>query len=319
MSDISAATFDFRYYLPVINMDNIFVMSKSANDSNHFGYMLKRPIFQMINDTAPIGEANYVVNIYSVDMNNVRTSGKMKGVFSAQHIFKRLTDEYVVFFDGQVEWNISSLTQMDINNPHKYITNLCDLDTIVANSLLKNNKKYNYGEINVDISCVGRASSSNGGSTYTVYGIVRDSRNRVIVHNLKTEIDARIAGDNALSDRIADEVNARLAGDNALGVRITAEETARTNADNALGTRIDNEITDRTNADNALGTRIDNEITDRIAGDNALISRVSTIEGLSLNSRLTTIEARIAEFKTKIEMLWPYARVGESAPSWENF
>lgn len=102
--------------------------------------------------------------------------------------------------------------------------------------------------------------------------------------SLSDETAARQAADATLQDNIDDETSARIAGDASLSADIVAEAQARANADTALGGRIDNVISDlsaettaRQNADTVLQGNIDNEASARQEADTTLQTNIDTV------------------------------------------
>ena len=128
----------------------------------------------------------------------------------------------------------------------------------------------------------------------------------------------------SINDDIAAETSARQSADTALGVRIdsaesvssaldtrvtaaeadivsntsaiSAEETARIAAVSA-------EATSRANADTTLQSNIDAEASTRATADTSLSNRITTLENASADSRLTDLEADVADHETRISAL----------------
>lgn len=146
-----------------------------------------------------------------------------------------------------------------------------------------------------------------------------------LINSVDTENDTAFAGyvtsNNAA---LAQEVSDRQSADTALGLRIdsaegvssaldtrvtaaeadivsnasaiSAEETARIAAVSA-------EATSRTNADTTLQSNIDAEASTRAAADTSLSNRLDVLEGASADSRLTAVEADVADHETRISAL----------------
>lgn len=77
---------------------------------------------------------------------------------------------------------------------------------------------------------------------------------------------------------------------------ISAEETARIAAVSA-------EATSRANADTTLQSNIDSEASTRATADTSLSNRLDALEGASADSRLTDLEADVADHETRITAL----------------
>lgn len=114
--------------------------------------------------------------------------------------------------------------------------------------------------------------------------------------NLQLETDARIAADNAITDKLNQEINDRVDADNKMSNQInqirtalTEEITARNQADQDLNNAIKNEMLARQAADLNLETQIEllktstntalqKEINDRIAGDQNLQEQIDNLQ-----------------------------------------
>jgi trimeric autotransporter adhesin len=146
-----------------------------------------------------------------------------------------------------------------------------------------------------------------------------------LINSVDTENDTAFAGyvtsNNAA---LAQEVSDRTAADTALGVRIdsaegvssaldtrvtaaesdivdnaaaiSAEETARIAAVSA-------EASARSSADTTLQGNIDSEASTRAAADTSLSNRLDSLEAVSSDSRLTDLEADVADHETRITAL----------------
>jgi len=90
---------------------------------------------------------------------------------------------------------------------------------------------------------------------------------------LITEKSLRIAGDSALSGRVA-----TLEADPTTQTALTSESTQRATADTTLQNNIDTEATTRENADDALTTAVANEAATRASEDAALDGRLDVLE-----------------------------------------
>lgn len=110
----------------------------------------------------------------------------------------------------------------------------------------------------------------------------------------------------SINDEIDAEEASRISGDNALGGRIDTVETAAT----ALTGRVSaaeqdiiDEIADRTNAINTLTSRVADEESARATADTSLSNRLDVLEGASADSRLSDLEADVADHETRISAL----------------
>lgn len=81
-----------------------------------------------------------------------------------------------------------------------------------------------------------------------------------------------------------------------LGSDITAEETARIAAVSA-------EASSRASADTTLQSNIDAEATARSTADTSLSNRITSLETVGVSSRLTDLEADVADHETRIAAL----------------
>lgn len=128
----------------------------------------------------------------------------------------------------------------------------------------------------------------------------------------------------SINDDIADETSARQSADTALGLRIDGVETAATALtgrvsaaeqdiiDNATAisaeetariAAVSAEATSRANADTTLQSNIDAEASTRATADTSLSNRLDALEGASADSRLTAVEADVADHETRISAL----------------
>ncbi len=105
---------------------------------------------------------------------------------------------------------------------------------------------------------------------------------------------------------LAQEVSDRQAGDTALGLRIDGVETAAT----ALTTRVSaaeqdiiDEIADRQAADTTLQNNINSEASTRATADTSLSNRLDVLEAVNSSTRLTDIEADVADHELRITAL----------------
>ena len=128
-----------------------------------------------------------------------------------------------------------------------------------------------------------------------------------LINSVDTANDSAFAGyvtsNNAA---LAQEVSDRTAGDTALGLRIDGVETAAT----ALTGRVsaaEQDIIDeesaRQSADTTLQNNIDAEALARSTADTSLSNRVTTLEGYNASTRLTDLEADVADHETRITAL----------------
>ena len=146
-----------------------------------------------------------------------------------------------------------------------------------------------------------------------------------LVTSIDTSNDQAFAG-YVLSNNaaLAQEVSDRQSGDSALGLRIDGVETAATALTSRvsaaeqdivdLGTdlaaetsarqsAITGEQTARTNAINTLTSRVADEESARATADTSLSNRLDALEGASADSRLTDLEADVADHETRISAL----------------
>jgi trimeric autotransporter adhesin len=146
-----------------------------------------------------------------------------------------------------------------------------------------------------------------------------------LINSVDTTNDTVFAGYVSSNDAaLAQEVSDRTAADTALGVRIdsaegvssaldtrvtaaesdivdnaaaiSAEETARIAAVSA-------EASARSSADTTLQGNIDSEASTRAAADTSLSNRLDSLEAVSSDSRLTDLEADVADHETRITAL----------------
>lgn len=128
-----------------------------------------------------------------------------------------------------------------------------------------------------------------------------------LVTSIDTTNDQAFAG-YVLSNNaaLAQEVSDRQSGDTALGLRIDGVETAAT----ALTSRVsasEQDIVDL-GADLAAETSarqsaISSEATTRAAADTSLSNRLDVLEGYNASTRLTDLEADVADHETRISAL----------------
>ena len=128
----------------------------------------------------------------------------------------------------------------------------------------------------------------------------------------------------SINDDIADETSSRQSGDTALGLRIDGVETSATALTSRvsaaeqdivdLGTdlaaetsarqsAISSEASARSAADTTLQNNIDAEASTRSTADTSLSNRLDALEGASADSRLTDLEADVADHETRITAL----------------
>ena len=146
-----------------------------------------------------------------------------------------------------------------------------------------------------------------------------------LVNSIDVENDSVFAG-YVLSNNaaLAQEVSDRQSGDTALGLRIDGVETAATALtgrvsaaeqdiiDNATAisaeetariAAVSAEATSRANADTTLQSNIDAEASTRATADTSLSNRITTLENASADSRLSDLEADVADHETRISAL----------------
>lgn len=146
-----------------------------------------------------------------------------------------------------------------------------------------------------------------------------------LINSVDTENDSAFAG-YVLSNNaaLAQEVSDRQAGDSALGLRIDGVETAATALTGRvsaaeqdiidLGTDLAAETTARENAvsseaslrasgDETLQANLDAEASTRATADTSLSNRITTLENASADSRLSDLEADVADHETRISAL----------------
>lgn len=146
-----------------------------------------------------------------------------------------------------------------------------------------------------------------------------------LILSIDTENDNTLAGyvtsNNAA---LAQEVSDRQSGDSALGQRIDGVETAATaltsrvsaaeqdivdlGSDLAAETSarqsaISAEATSRETADSTLQSNIDAEASTRATADTSLSNRLDALESASADSRLSDLEADVADHETRISAL----------------
>ena len=146
-----------------------------------------------------------------------------------------------------------------------------------------------------------------------------------LINSIDTENDIAFAGYVISNDAaLAQEVTDRQSGDTALGVRIDSAESVSsalhtrvtaaeadivTNA-TAISTEatnrasaISSEASARSAADTTLQGNIDAEASTRATADTGLSNRLDALEGASADSRLTDLEADVADHETRITAL----------------
>jgi hypothetical protein len=146
-----------------------------------------------------------------------------------------------------------------------------------------------------------------------------------LVTSIDTTNDQAFAG-YVLSNNaaLAQEVSDRQSGDSALGLRIDGVETSATALTSRVSaaeqdivdlgtdlaaettarqTAISGEQTARTNAINTLTSRVADEESARATADTSLSNRLDALEGASADSRLTAVEADVADHETRISAL----------------
>jgi len=128
-----------------------------------------------------------------------------------------------------------------------------------------------------------------------------------LINSVDTANDSAFAGyvtsNNAA---LAQEVSDRTAGDTALGLRIDGVETAATALTgrvSAVEQDIIDEESARQSADTTLQNNIDAEALARSTADTSLSNRVTTLEGYNASTRLTDLEADVADHETRISAL----------------
>lgn len=128
-----------------------------------------------------------------------------------------------------------------------------------------------------------------------------------LINSVDTANDSAFAG-YVLSNNaaLAQEVSDRQAGDTALGLRIDGVETAAT----ALTTRVSaaeqdiiDEIADRQAADTTLQNNINSEASTRATADTSLSNRLDVLEAVNSSTRLTDLEADVADHELRITAL----------------
>ena len=146
-----------------------------------------------------------------------------------------------------------------------------------------------------------------------------------LVNSIDVENDQAFAGYVLSNDAaLAQEVSDRQSGDSALGLRIDGVETAATSLTGRvsaaeqdivdLGTdlaaetsarqsAISSEATTRAANDATLQSNIDAESSARSTADTSLSNRLDALEGFSADSRLTDLEADVADHETRISAL----------------
>lgn len=155
----------------------------------------------------------------------------------------------------------------------------------------------------------------------------RDSFAEIVtlINSVDTENDTAFAGyvtsNNAA---LAQEVSDRQSADTALGLRIDSAEAVSSALDTrvtaaeadivsnatAISTEASNrasaisaEASARSAADTTLQSNIDAEASTRAAADTSLSNRLDVLEGASADSRLTAVEADVADHETRISAL----------------
>lgn len=146
-----------------------------------------------------------------------------------------------------------------------------------------------------------------------------------LINSVDTTNDTAFAGYVLSNDAaLAQEVSDRQSGDTALGLRIDGVETAATALTSRvsaaeqdivdLGTdlaaetsarqsAISAEASARSAADTTLQGNIDAEASARATADTSLSNRLDVLEGASADSRLTDLEADVADHETRITAL----------------
>ena len=146
-----------------------------------------------------------------------------------------------------------------------------------------------------------------------------------LINSVDTTNDTAFAGYVLSNDAaLAQEVSDRQSGDTALGLRIDGVETSATALTSRvsaaeqdivdLGTdlaaetsarqsAITAEQTARQSADTTLQSNIDAESSARATADTSLSNRLDALEGASADSRLTDLEADVADHETRISAL----------------
>ena len=146
-----------------------------------------------------------------------------------------------------------------------------------------------------------------------------------LINSVDTTNDTAFAGYVSSNDAaLASETSARTAADSALGVRIDSAEAVSSALDTrvtaaeadivtnatAISTEASNrasaissEASARSAADTSLQGNIDSEASTRASADTSLSNRLDVLEGASADSRLTAVEADVADHETRITAL----------------
>ena len=155
----------------------------------------------------------------------------------------------------------------------------------------------------------------------------RDSFAEIVtlINSVDTTNDTAFAGYVSSNDAaLASETSARTAADSALGVRIDSAEAVSSALDTrvtaaeadivtnatAISTEASNrasaissEASARSAADTTLQGNIDSEASTRASADTSLSNRLDVLEGATADSRLTAVEADVADHETRITAL----------------
>ena len=180
-----------------------------------------------------------------------------------------------------------------------------------------------------DTTLDGKITTEKGRIDAILSAATADADSFAEVVSLINSVD--LTNDNALAaavlsinDDIADETSSRQSGDTALGLRIDGVETSATALTSRvsaaeqdivdLGTdlaaetsarqsAISSEASARSAADTTLQNNIDAEASTRSTADTSLSNRLDALEGASADSRLTDLEADVADHETRITAL----------------
>ena len=100
-----------------------------------------------------IGDADYLVNVYKIDLSNDKKTGLLYADYTAHHRVKKNCKDYDIFFSGAGKFKLGLFpgqTEIDRLNPIYYILGV-DIECIAAREIFENKKKINSGENTVTL------------------------------------------------------------------------------------------------------------------------------------------------------------------------